>query len=70
MPLPDLSDLNCFYAGVVERDGQLFSSGGRVYMVTETGTDIGSIQKVLYAKLDSLDNKGMFYRTDIGNKGV
>ncbi|WP_251712411.1 phosphoribosylamine--glycine ligase [Lactococcus ileimucosae] len=70
VPLPDLFDLNCFYAGVVEREGQLFSSGGRVYMVTETGTDIGSIQKVLYAKLDSLDNKGMFYRTDIGNKGV
>ncbi|WP_251420957.1 MULTISPECIES: phosphoribosylamine--glycine ligase [Lactococcus] len=68
--LPDLSGLNCFYAGVVERNGQLFSSGGRVYMATETGTDIRSVQKVLYTKLDSLDNEGMFYRTDIGNKGV
>lgn len=68
--LPDLQDLNCYYAGVIRKDGQLLSKGGRIYMVTETGKEIKSIQKSLYEKLDKLDNTGMFYRKDIGNKGV
>ena len=68
--LPELQDLNCYYAGVIRKDGQLLSKGGRIYMVTETGKEIKSIQKSLYEKLDKLDNTGMFYRKDIGNKGV
>ncbi len=68
--LPDMQELNCFYAGVIKKDGQYFSNGGRIYMVTETGKEIKSIQQSLYEKLDKLDNTGMFYRKDIGNKGV
>ena len=68
--LPEIQDLNCFYAGVIKKDGQLLSKGGRIYMVTETGKEIKSIQQSLYEKLDKLDNTGMFYRKDIGNKGV
>lgn len=70
VPLPLLKNLNCFYAGVMDKNGQLFSNGGRVYMITETGTDIARIQKSLYEKLDKLDNEGMFYRKDIGNRGM
>ncbi|WP_276420650.1 phosphoribosylamine--glycine ligase [Lactococcus garvieae] len=68
--LPEMQDLNCFYAGVIKKDGKLLSKGGRIYMVTETGKEIKSIQQSLYEKLDKLDNTGMFYRKDIGNKGV
>lgn len=38
--LPELQDLNCYYAGVIRKDGQLLSKGGRIYMVTETGKEI------------------------------
>lgn len=68
--LPSLEGLNHFYAGVVRKDGQLFSKGGRIYMVTESGTNIEKIQKSLYGKLNQLDNEGMFYRTDIGSRGL
>ncbi len=66
--IPD--DLNVYYASVSENDGQLVSNGGRVYLVAETGADVASTQASLYGKLDLLDNKGMFYRHDIGSKGL
>ncbi|KGH33826.1 phosphoribosylamine--glycine ligase [Lactococcus cremoris] len=70
--LPDIpKELNVYYAGVTENEAnQLVSSGGRVYLLSESGKDIESTQKSLYDKLDKLDNQGLFYRHDIGSKAV
>lgn len=70
--LPDIpKELNVYYAGVTENEAnQLVSSGGRVYLLSESGKDIASTQKSLYDKLDKLDNQGLFYRHDIGSKAV
>ncbi|MDG4957061.1 phosphoribosylamine--glycine ligase [Lactococcus lactis] len=70
--LPEISEgLNVYYAGVSKNENnQLISSGGRVYLVSETGEDVKSTQKLLYEKLDKLENDGFFYRHDIGSKAV
>ena len=70
--LPDIpKELNVYYAGVTENEANhLVSSGGRVYLLSESGKDIASTQKSLYDKLDKLDNQGLFYRHDIGSKAV
>ncbi|MDR2977302.1 MAG: phosphoribosylamine--glycine ligase [Streptococcaceae bacterium] len=69
LPLPE-TGMTTYYAGVAEKDGQLVSNGGRVYMVTESGGNVSAAQQTLYEKLDKLDNTGMFYRHDIGGKRV
>lgn len=69
LALPEIpEDLEVFYAGVAEEDDKLVSNGGRVYLVAETGADVPTTQASLYAKLDKLDNGGLFYRHDIGSK--
>jgi phosphoribosylamine--glycine ligase len=70
--LPEIPEgLNVYYAGVSKNENnQLISSGGRVYLVSETGEDVKSTQKLLYEKLDKLENDGFFYRHDIGSKAV
>lgn len=70
--LPEiLEGLNVYYAGVSKNENnQLISSGGRVYLVSETGEDVKSTQKLLYEKLDKLENDGFFYRHDIGSRAI
>lgn len=70
--LPEIpEDLNVYYAGVSKNENnQLISSGGRVYLVSETGEDVKSTQKLLYEKLDILENDGFFYRHDIGSRAI
>ncbi|QDK71944.1 phosphoribosylamine--glycine ligase [Lactococcus protaetiae] len=71
LEIPNIpADLNVYYAGVAEKSGKLVSNGGRVYLVSETGIDVASTQKSLYEKLAKLDNQGMFYRHDIGSRGL
>ena len=70
--LPEIPEgLNVYYAGVSKNENnQLISSGGRVYLVSETGEDVKSTQKLLYEKLDKLENNGFFYRHDIGSRAI
>lgn len=70
--LPEIPEgLNVYYAGVSKNENnQLISSGGRVYLVSETGEDVKSTQKLLYEKLDKLENDGFFYRHDIGSRAI
>lgn len=71
LEIPNIpADLNVYYAGVAEKAGKLVSNGGRVYLVSETGIDVASTQKSIYEKLAKLDNQGMFYRHDIGSRGL
>lgn len=72
-PLPDFSDVKetqIYYAGVKETQGQLVSDGGRVYLVEANGNTLSEAQKTVYDALGKLETKGMFYRKDIGSKGI
>jgi phosphoribosylamine--glycine ligase len=64
------ADWTVYYAGVADKDGQLVSNGGRIYLLSETGANIAEVQRSVYEKLDKLDNTGMFYRHDIGSRAM
>ncbi|GAB2025959.1 phosphoribosylamine--glycine ligase [Lactovum odontotermitis] len=70
--LPEIpNDWQVYYAGVAENEaGQLVSNGGRVYLLAETALNVAQAQKLVYDKLDGLDNTGFFYRHDIGSKAL
>ncbi|GBG97124.1 phosphoribosylamine--glycine ligase [Lactococcus termiticola] len=69
--LPELGDdMELYYAGVTEKDGQLYSKGGRVLLVSASGRELAKTQQLLYDKLDKIKFDGLFYRHDIGSKGV
>ena len=57
-----------FYAGVAEKDGTLYTAGGRILCACGLGTDITQAQKTAYALINQIEFDGMQYRRDIGNK--
>jgi phosphoribosylamine--glycine ligase len=59
-----------FHAGTLERDGELFASGGRVLNVTATGANVTQAQKAAYAAVDAIDFPTGFCRRDIGWREV
>lgn len=65
------ADWDVYYAGVkAGANGALLSAGGRVYLLAADGTDLKAAQADVYAKLAQLEQPDMFYRHDIGAKGV
>ena len=54
-----------FHAGTEEKDGALFSKGGRVLNITATGSTINSAIEKAYAGIDAIDFPGGFCRRDI-----
>ena len=71
--LPDFSlleDEHLYYAGVEEKDGNLVTNGGRVYLLEAQGATLQEAQKKVYELLNKTDTAGTFYRTDIGQKGI
>jgi phosphoribosylamine--glycine ligase len=63
-----LNESNCklFAAGLEERDGQLYTSGGRVLAVAATGGNPGEARERAYRGIKAVSFEGMAYRTDIG----
>ena len=59
-----------FYSGVSEQDGRLTTAGGRVMCVTGFGEDIDKARKRVYKTLGGVHFQGMFYRHDIGQRGL
>ena len=48
----------------------LVANSGRVLLVETSAADIKAAQDKVYAIIDKLDTKGMFYRHDIGFKAL
>ena len=68
IPVDDASHV--YYAGVSNSDQGLVASSGRVLLIETTAPDLKSAQDKVYAIIDKLDTKGMFYRHDIGAKAL
>lgn len=67
--LPDLSKLTgveVTHAGTKLSNSDYVANGGRVLLVSASGSSIQSAQEKVYEQLDSLRWNGFFYRTDIG----
>jgi phosphoribosylamine--glycine ligase len=71
--LPDFSDLenaDIYYAGVAEKNGQLVSEGGRIFLIEAKGATLKEAQEKAYQVLAEHEMQAIFYRKDIGNKGL
>lgn len=59
-----------FHAGTRLDGGTLKTAGGRVLGLTATGADLQEARAKAYAAADSVHFEGMFFRRDIGSKGL
>ncbi|MFH1416191.1 MAG: phosphoribosylamine--glycine ligase [Elusimicrobiota bacterium] len=64
--IPD--DVYVFHAATEERNGMLYTSGGRVLNVAAVGDDIKSVKEKVYNAVSNISFDGMYYRRDIGWK--
>ena len=55
-----------FHNGTSEREGRIYTNGGRVISVTSLGTTIEEARKNIYKNLDRIHFNGIYYRKDIG----
>jgi len=66
--LPD--DIVCFHAGTKTKNGNLITSGGRVFGLTAWAEDIASAVNKVYANIDKVTFDGMQYRKDIAHRAL
>lgn len=55
-----------FHAGTVEKNGNIYTNGGRVLAITSMGKTKDEALKISYENLKSIAFSGMYYRKDIG----
>jgi len=60
-------DFVCFHAGTKTENGNLITSGGRVFGLTAWAEDIASAVKKVYSNIDKVSFDGMQYRKDIAH---
>ena len=66
--LPD--DMVCFHAGTKTENGNLITSGGRVFGLTAWADTIDEAIRVVYANIEKVDFVGKQYRNDIAHKAL
>ena len=65
-----LEDTFIFHAGTEEKDGKVFTSGGRVLGVTAIAKDLQTAITNAYEQVEKIDFDKKQYRADIGKKGL
>jgi phosphoribosylamine---glycine ligase len=65
-----LDDAMAFHAGTKKENGNILTSGGRVLNIIGKGSDLKSAIEKAYAEVEQVTFDGMFYRKDIGKKGI
>jgi phosphoribosylamine--glycine ligase len=65
-----LPDTKVFHAGTALKDGQVFTSGGRVLGVTALGKDLESARAAAYGAVEKIHFDGAQFRRDIGGKAL
>ncbi len=66
--LPD--DMVCFHAGTKTENGNLITSGGRVFGLTAWAEDTASTVEKVYASIDKITFDGIQYRKDIAHRAL
>jgi phosphoribosylamine--glycine ligase len=64
------NDALVFHAGTKMENGKIFTSGGRVLNIIGIGADLKAAIDKAYAEIKSVSFDNMFYRKDIGKKGI
>ncbi|UQS85386.1 phosphoribosylamine--glycine ligase [Apilactobacillus apisilvae] len=71
LPIFNNNDLDISYAGVQFNEGDVYSHGGRIMMVTSKGDNIAAIQKKINKEIkNNVNSDDYVYRTDIGSKAI
>ena len=65
----DISD-SVYIAGASEKDGKLYTSGGRVLGVTSVAPSLKEAIKLSYKKVKTISFKNAYYRHDIGQRAL
>ncbi|MDX1251867.1 MAG: phosphoribosylamine--glycine ligase [Gammaproteobacteria bacterium] len=63
-------DSKIFYAGAMEKNGDVITAGGRVLCVCALGASVTEAQMRAYDLVKQVSWKGMYYRTDIGYRAM
>ena len=64
------TDAFAFHAGTRMDGGKIITSGGRVLNIIGTGPDLKSAIDKAYVEVKKVSFDHMFYRKDIGKKGI
>jgi phosphoribosylamine--glycine ligase len=60
-----VAGVTVLHAGTVERDGRVFTAGGRVLAITAAGASLAEARARAYAAAERISFDGMHYRRDI-----
>ena len=60
------SGVRIYHMGTSCKDGQFYTSGGRVLMVVGFGADLQEAHDKALAAVESIECENLFYRRDIG----
>ena len=63
-------DCKVFHAGTAIKEQQIITAGGRVLCVTALGNNVSQAQQKAYKIVSTIDWPDMFYRHDIGHRGI
>ena len=64
------ANLKLFHAGTKKENEEILTSGGRVFCMTALGENLEIALKNAYNSIPNVSFDGMFYRSDIGKKGL
>lgn len=67
---PDTEDQFIFHAGTVKKGNQIFTNGGRVLNIVGYGKTLQESLDKAYSHISSVSFEGMYFRKDIGKKGL
>ena len=56
-----------FHAGTRKENGELFTSGGRVFSLNTKAPDLEACKKIIYTNIKNIKFNDMVYRNDIGD---
>lgn len=59
-----------FHSGTSQKDGKLFTAGGRVLSVVTSGDTLQQALESCYKEVEKIRFEGAYYRRDIGFKGL
>jgi Phosphoribosylamine-glycine ligase len=58
------------YASVRREQQQLYSHGGRLYLIQAQAETVEDAQTKVYQELEKMDQTNIFYRRDIGKNSI
>ena len=66
----DKVNAHVFHMGTSLKEGEVIATGGRVLFVACEGDTLKEAQDKVYEEIKKIDCDALFYRHDIGNKGI